>query len=265
MHGRPVTAKVTLPVKLPAGTTVTTIAADDVPGSRRVGEAVLRVKPEGTFAFTLRPIGVVALRLPLVPFIVRLAVVADAKAAAVRVSTAVPPGATAVGAKAAVTPAGRPDADSVTLPVKPPVPVTLMVEVAEDPTVSATDGGVALSVKPGAAACTTEYVSPAMVKVPVRAAVVGFAATEYPTLLLPTLEAPLATAIQLPLLTAVQDAVEEAAVTATLPVEAAAPTFTETALRENGGAAAAWVTPRESPAIAMAPDLVLVAVLAARE
>jgi hypothetical protein len=83
--------------------------------------------------------------------------------------------------------------------------------------------------------------------------------------LLPVLDAPLAIVIQLTLLTAVQDAVEDAADTATVPVDAAAPTFADGAFRENGGTAAAWVTLCESPAIAMAPDLVLVAVLAARE
>ena len=83
--------------------------------------------------------------------------------------------------------------------------------------------------------------------------------------MLPVLDAPLVIEIQLTLLTAVQAAVEDAADTATVPVDVAAPTFADEAFRENGGTAAAWVIPNESPAIAMAPDLVLVAVLAATE
>jgi hypothetical protein len=71
--------------------------------------------------------------------------------------------------------------------------------------------------------------------------------------------------IQLTLLTAVHDVLADTAVTATLPVDAGAPAFAETGLRENGGAAAAWLTPNEIPAIVMAPDLVVFAVLAAKE
>jgi hypothetical protein len=265
MQGRPVTAKVTLPVKFPAGATLTTVDADDPNGRLSDGEAALRVKPAATFAFTVRLMAALALRLPLAPVTVRLAVVAAVEAAAVSVSTEAPPGATDGGLNAAVTPAGRPETDNVTLPVNPPVPATLTLLVAEDPAVSDTDEGVALRAMPGAAGCITENVSPAMVMVPVREAVVVFAATEYPTLLLPVPDAPLVMVIQLTLLTAVQDAVEDTADTATLPVDAPAPMFAEDMFSENGGAAAAWVTPSEIPAIVMAPDLVVVAVLAARE
>ena len=55
------------------------------------------------------------------------------------------------------------------------------------------------------------------------------------------------------------------AVTATLPVPAAAVKLAEVGLSENCGAAAACVTANEIPAIAMAPDRVVVAVFAARE
>jgi hypothetical protein len=178
MQGRPVTAKVTLPVKAPAAATVTVLEADDPHGRLIDGEAALRVNPEATFAVTVKLTRAVAPRLPLAPVTVRLAVVAAAEAAAVSVSTAVPPGATAAGVNAAVTPAGRPETDSATLPVKPPVPAKPMLAVAEDPAASATVEGVALRVNPAAAACTTEKVSPAMVRVPVREALVAFAATE---------------------------------------------------------------------------------------
>jgi hypothetical protein len=67
------------------------------------------------------------------------------------------------------------------------------------------------------------------------------------------------------LLTAVQVAMGDDAVTLTKPVEAVAPTVADVAPSENCGAAAAWVTPRERPAIEMAPDLELVAVFAATE
>jgi hypothetical protein len=70
-------------------------------------------------------------------------------------------------------------------------------------------------------------------------------------------------AIQAALLTAVQDAVVDAAVTVTLPVAAAAPSVTLTGLREN--AAAAWVTVSETPAMAIEPDRLVVAEFAATE
>ena len=67
---------------------------------------------------TVRAMVVVAVRLPEVPVMVTVDVPAVAVALAVNVSTLLP----VVGlvAKAAVTPLGKPDAASVTLPLNPP-------------------------------------------------------------------------------------------------------------------------------------------------
>ena len=85
------------------------------------------------------------------------------------------------------------------------------------------------------------------------------------TLLLPAPDAPPVIVIQLALLTAVHDTVDETAVTLTLPVPADGVNVADGALSENCGAAAACVTASEAPAIAMAPDRVLVAEFAATE
>ena len=76
-------------------------------------------------AFTVKAMVVVWVNVPDVPVTVTVAVPVVAVALAVSVSTLVP----VVGLvpKAAVTPAGRPEALSVTDPVKPPVGVTVMV------------------------------------------------------------------------------------------------------------------------------------------
>ena len=83
--------------------------------------------------FTVSASVVVAVRLPEVPVIVTVAVPVVAVLLAVNVSTLVP----VVGfvPNAAVTPLGRPDAASVTLPVNPPRSVTVMVLVPLPPCV----------------------------------------------------------------------------------------------------------------------------------
>ncbi len=80
---------------------------------------------------TVRASVVVAVRLPEVPVMVTVDVPVVAVALAVRVSTLVP----VVGfvPNAAVTPLGRPDAASVTLPVNPPTSVTVIVLRAAAP------------------------------------------------------------------------------------------------------------------------------------
>jgi len=71
---------------------------------------------------------VVAVTVPEAPVMVAVAKPAVAVALAVNVTTLEP----VVGfvANAAVTPLGSPDAESVTLPVNPPVSVTVIVSVA---------------------------------------------------------------------------------------------------------------------------------------
>ena len=74
---------------------------------------------------------VVAVSEPEVPLMVIVALPTAAELLAVRVSTLLP----VVGlvAKAALTPLGRPEAASVTLPANPFRPVTAMVDVPDAP------------------------------------------------------------------------------------------------------------------------------------
>src|SRR5580658_2394024 len=100
-------------------------------------------------AFTVRATVVVAVRLPEVPVMVTVDVPVVAVELAVSVNTLVP----VVGfvPNAAVTPLGRPDAASVTLPVNPPASVTVIVLVPLLPWVTDRLLGVAESVKLGVA------------------------------------------------------------------------------------------------------------------
>src|SRR5690348_10511749 len=115
----------------------------------------------------------------------------------------------------------------------------------------------------GTPACVTVKVSPAMVIVPLRDAAAVFAATLYPTVLLPVLDSPLVIVIQGTLLSAFHVAVDDVLVTIIVPALPFDMKLAEYALRENCGAAAACVTTSDFPAIAMAPDRVVVAVFAA--
>ncbi len=100
-------------------------------------------------AFTVRLTVVVWLNVPEVPVIVTLDVPVVAVALAVKVRTLVP----VVGLvpNAAVTPAGRPEADKVTEPVKPPEGVSLIVVVPLVPWVTVKLAGEAESEKLGVA------------------------------------------------------------------------------------------------------------------
>lgn len=77
---------------------------------------------------------VLAVKLPDVPWMVTVAKPAAAVALAASVSVLVP--VAGFGEKVAVTPLGRPVALSVTLPVKPSAPVTVMVVVPLEPWVT---------------------------------------------------------------------------------------------------------------------------------
>jgi hypothetical protein len=98
---------------------------------------------------------------------------------------------------------------TATVAVKPPAPMVLLVGAIE-------------YVHP-AVACVTVKVSPAMVRVPVRAIPLAFAATEYPTVPGPVPEAPEMILIQAALLVAPQGQ-PVVAFTLTEPVPAPAPT-----------------------------------------
>ena len=69
----------------------------------------------------------------------------------VKVELPLPGAANELGLKLAVTPVGKPEADSDTAELKPPVSEVEMVEVAEPPWVTDTLDGEALNVKSGAA------------------------------------------------------------------------------------------------------------------
>jgi hypothetical protein len=88
---------------------------------------------------------VVAVSEPEVPVTVTVVVPTVAELLAVRLNTLLP----LVGfvAKAAVTPEGRPDAVSVTLPVNPFWSETAIVDVPEPPSITIRDAGEALRVK----------------------------------------------------------------------------------------------------------------------
>lgn len=126
--GRPDAASVTLPVKLPTSVTVM-VSVPLLPWVTDSEEAEgASVKPEVADEATVSEMVVVAVVLPEVPLMVTVDAPVVAVALAVKVSTLVP----VVGLvpNAAVTPPGRPDAARVTLPVNPPVSVTVMVSVA---------------------------------------------------------------------------------------------------------------------------------------
>ena len=110
------------------------------------GEAA-SVKP--CAELTVRAIVVDAVKLPDVPSIVIVAVPAIAVALAVRVSTQLPD--VGLVANLALTPPGNPDAASVTLPVNPFTPFTVMAAVPEPPRKMVSKAGAAPRVKLGAA------------------------------------------------------------------------------------------------------------------
>jgi hypothetical protein len=127
------------------------------------GEAAM-VKLGVAVALTVRASVVVAVRLPEVPVMVTVDVPVVAVLLAVRVSTLVP----VVGfvPNAAVTPLGRPDAASVTLPVNPFTSVTVMVLVPLPPWVIDRLLGESESVKLAVAAPASTLIMPVVFGLP---------------------------------------------------------------------------------------------------
>ena len=125
--GRPEAARVTLPVN---GLTSVTVMVS-VPlapwATDRVAAEGLSVKLPVPAAFTVSAMEVVAVRVPEVPVMLTVAAPVVAVLLAVRVRTLLP----VVGLvpKAAVTPVGKPDAASVTLPANGLTSATVMVSV----------------------------------------------------------------------------------------------------------------------------------------
>jgi hypothetical protein len=105
---------------------------------------------------------VVSVRLPDLPIIVTVELPSDAELVAATF-TALLPDVTAL--KVAVTPLGRPDADNVTVPVKPDISVMAMLLALLDPRVTLKLAGVAASVKPGGGLTVSAIVA-LLLKVP---------------------------------------------------------------------------------------------------
>jgi len=104
---------------------------------------------------------VLEVRLPEVPLIVTVTVPVVAVPDAVRVSVLVPD--VALGENAAVTPLGRPEAASVTLPLNPFWPDTVMADFPEAPWASVSEVGDAPSVKLGAGLTRSDTLPAAVV------------------------------------------------------------------------------------------------------
>lgn len=128
-----------------------------------MGEA-LTLKAGVAVEFTVSASVVVAVRLPEVPVMVTVEVPVVAVALAVNVSTLVP----VVGLvpNAAVTPLGRPDAASVTLPVNPFRSFTVMVLVPPPPCVMVRLLGESESVKLGVAEPANRLMIPVVFGLP---------------------------------------------------------------------------------------------------
>ncbi len=128
--GKPDAARLTLPVNPFWSVTVMVLVPPEPPGLivKLLGAAD-RVKSGGPV--TVRVMVVVAVRLPEVPVTVTVAVPAVAELLAVSDRTLVV--VVLVGLKDAVTPLGSPEAAKLTLPVKPPAGVTVMVLVPAAP------------------------------------------------------------------------------------------------------------------------------------
>ena len=143
--GRPVAAKVTLPVNpgWPVTVTVDDPAAPWLTASD--AGAALNVK---TLVSIVRPMPVVATRPPEEPAMVTRNVPTTAELLAVNATVLDP--VVGFGVNDAVTPPGRPYAARFTLPMNPGWPATVMVAVPEDPCITAREAGEAERAKPGA-------------------------------------------------------------------------------------------------------------------
>jgi hypothetical protein len=132
--GRPEADKVTLPLKPFCGVTVMVLAplAPWV-SAKLLGDAE-SVKLGTGSGFTVREMVVEFVKLPEVPVMITVTVPVAAVPLAVSVNVLVL--VVLVGLKEAVTPLGRPEADKLTLPLKPFCGVTVMVLAPLAPWVS---------------------------------------------------------------------------------------------------------------------------------
>ena len=135
-------------VELPVFATVTLLAVLFVPTTVLANTSDVGVRvTTGPLAVTVRVIVVVGFKLPDVPVIVTVDVPVAAVALAVSVKVLVE--VVGFGTNAAVTPLGRPEADNVTLPLKPFVGTTVIVLVPLLPCATVRVLGVAVRVKFG--------------------------------------------------------------------------------------------------------------------
>lgn len=129
--------RVTLPENPPVGTTVIVLVLLLPRATVKAAGDAFRVKfPNGLF--TVSVIVVAFVNLPDVPVIVTVNVPVAAVALAFKVSVLVLPAATVTGLKDAVTPVGKPDATSFTLPLNPFCGVMVIVLVPLFPCVMVT-------------------------------------------------------------------------------------------------------------------------------
>jgi hypothetical protein len=144
--GRPDAARVTLPVNPPTSLTETVLTPDAPWAMVRLPGLAESVKPGG--GLTVRFSVVVADGTPVaLPLIVTVAAPSAAVLLAVSVRVLLP--VAGFGLKVAVTPPGRPDAERVTLPVNPPMSLTVTVLTPDAPCATVRVFGLAASVKPG--------------------------------------------------------------------------------------------------------------------
>jgi len=129
--GRPDAARVTLPVNPSTSVTVMVPVADLPWEMAKVEGEAASVKPGAGLAMTVSEIVVFATIEPEAPMIVRKDVPAAAVLVAVSFSKLVCE-VVGLGVNVAVTPAGRPAAESVVLPLKQ-YSITVMVSVAVPP------------------------------------------------------------------------------------------------------------------------------------
>lgn len=144
--GRPEAARVTPPVKPPTSVTEIVSVALAPCATDMLDADGASVKPGLAAALIVTAMVVVAVVDPEVPVIVIVAVPVVAVLLAVSVTTLAP----VVGLvpNAAVTPLGSPETATVTLPVNPPVSVTVMVSVAVLPWITDIVEAEGVSVKP---------------------------------------------------------------------------------------------------------------------
>jgi len=137
-------SRVTLPPLLSVAAFAALVASTMVAANaRELGETLIPVASGLTVTLT----EVAPVKLPDTPEIPTLNVPVAAEPVAVRVSVLVV--VVGLGLNDALTPLGRPEADSVTLPLKPPPSVTVIVVVVLLPCASPTLPGEAASEKPG--------------------------------------------------------------------------------------------------------------------